>query len=122
MTFIYILIGICIFLTVIALFLLILPVSGLYMFLFEHEEWKYWKLFSRNVNNFKYIRQYSGGVKSYVFTWKDYKAFVWEGEHHRWASVHFNKANGECICSKFWKSKSLQFAEKLMKNKEQFEI
>ena len=71
MTFIYILIGICIFLTVIALFLLILPVNGLYMFLFEHEEWKYWKLFSRNVNNFKYIRQYSGGVKSYVFTWKD---------------------------------------------------
>ena len=122
MTFIYILIGICIFLTVIAVFLLILPVNGLYMFLFEHEEWKYWKLFSKNVNNFKYIRQYSGGVKSYVFTWKDYKAFVWEGEHHRWSSVHFNKANGECICSKFWKSKSLQFAKKLMKNKEQSEI
>ena len=122
MTFIYILIGICIFLTIIAVFLLILPVNGLYMFLFEHEEWKYWKLFSKNVNNFKYIGQYSGVVKSYIFIWKDYKAIVWEGDHYRWSSVHLNKANGECLCSKFWKSKSLQFAKKLMKNKEQSEI
>ena len=117
MILIYILIGVSILLFIISSLLLVGPVNGLYMFLFFHEEWKYWELFSRNVKNFKYIGHVDD-EKSYMFAWDDFIAIVWAGGYRidGYSSIHSNKANGECLCSTFWKSKSLQFAEKLMKN------
>ena len=117
MILIYILIGITIFLTIIAVLLLVLPINGLYMFLFVHEDWKYWRLFSRNVKNFKYIG-HADDEKSYVFAWDDFIAIVWAGGYRidGYSSVHSKDKEMECVCSTFWKSKSLQFAEKLMKN------
>lgn len=117
MILIYILIGICIFLPIIAVLLLVLPINGLSMFLFFNEEWKYWRLFSRNVNNFKYIG-HADDEKSYIFAWDNFIAIVWAGGYRidGYSSVHSKDKEMECVCSTFWKSKSLQFAEKLMKN------
>ena len=117
MILIYILIGICIFLTIIAVLLLVLPINGLYMFLFFNEEWKYWRLFSRNVKNFKYIGHVDD-EKSYMFAWDDFIAIVWAGGYRidGYSTVHSKDKEMECVCSTFWSSKSLQFAEKLMKN------
>ena len=50
---------------------LLLPVNGVYMFLFDREEWRYWMKFSRNVNKFEYAGRHSGDGKSYEFYWDD---------------------------------------------------
>lgn len=46
-----ILLGVIIGVMMFAAFLL-LPVNGVYMFLFEHKEWRDWMKFSRNVKKF----------------------------------------------------------------------
>ena len=117
MILIYILIGVCILLFIISVLLLVSPVNGIYMFLFFHEEWKYWELFSRNVKNFKYIGHVDD-EKSYMFAWDNFIAIVWAGGYRidGYSSVHSKDKEMECVCSTFWKSKSLQFAEKLIKN------
>ena len=94
---------------------ILLPANGFYMFLFEHEEWKYWMKFSRNVEKFEYVGRHSGDRNSYEFIWDDYKAIVW----HRWnyydgcASVH-SKDGEEIFATMYWKSKSKKFADKLI--------
>ena len=54
MVLIDILLGVIIGAMLFAAFLL-LPVNGVYMFLFEREEWRYWMKFSRNVKKFEYV-------------------------------------------------------------------
>ena len=114
---------------VLMLLILMLTNSEIYMLLFEHEEWKYWRLFSRNVKNFKYIGLLDEDGKSHVFAWKDYIAIVWADDYQLdgrkisgYASVHSSGENGGCLCSMFWKSKSLRFAKKLMKSIEGKEV
>lgn len=108
-----ILLGVLIGMILFAAFLL-LPINGVYMFLFEHKEWRYWMKFSRNVEKFEYVGLYTDG-KSYVFYWNDYKAIVW----HRWfyfdgcASVH-SRDGEEIFATMYWKSKSKKFADKLI--------
>ena len=114
MVLIDILLGVLIGVMIFASFLL-LPPNGLYMFLFENEEWRYWIKFSRNVEKFEYVGRHAGDRKSYEFIWDNYKAIVW----HRWyyfdgcASVH-SKDGEEVFSTMFWKSKSKKFADKLM--------
>jgi hypothetical protein len=92
---------------------LMLPANGVYMFLFEREEWRYWMKFSRNVEKFEYVGLYAGDGKSYEFYWDDYKAIVWSGHFDGYASVH-SKDGKEVFSTMYWRSKSKKFADKLM--------
>lgn len=96
---------------------LLLPPNGVYMFLFEHAEWRYWMKFSRNVKKFEYVGLYAGDGKSYEFYWDDYKAIVWSGHWFEsfegYASVH-SKDGKEVFSTMYWRSKSKKFADKLM--------
>lgn len=109
-----ILLGVLIGVMIFASFLL-LPPNGLYMFLFENEEWRHWMKFSRNVEKFEYVGRYAGDRKSYEFVWDNYKAIVW----YRWynyegyASVH-SRDGEEIFSTMYWRSKSKKFADKLM--------
>ena len=87
MVLVYIVLGVIIGVMLFAAFLL-LPINGVYMFLFEREEWRYWMKFSRNVKKFEYVGRYAGDGKSYEFYWDDYKAIVWSGHFDGYASVH----------------------------------
>lgn len=111
MVLIDILLGVLMGAILFAVFLL-LPINGVYMFLFENEEWRYWKKFSRNVEKFEYVGRHSDG-KSYEFIWDDYKAIVWSGCFDGYASVH-SKDGEEVFSTMYWKSKSKKFADKLM--------
>ena len=114
MVLIDILLGVLIGVMIFASFLL-LPPNGLYMFLFENEEWRHWMKFGRNVEKFEYVGRYAGDRKSYEFIWGDYKAIVW----YRWynyegyASVH-SRDGEEIFSTMYWRSKSKKFADKLM--------
>ena len=97
---------------------LLLPANGFYMFLFEHEEWKYWMKFSRNVDKFEYVGRYAGDAKSYEFIWDDYKAIVWVGDFGSYdfdgyTSVHSGDRE-EVFATMYWRSKSKKFADKLI--------
>ena len=96
---------------------LLLPINGLYMFLFEHEEWRYWMKFGRNVKKFEYVGLHSGDGKSYEFIWDNYKAIVWSGHWSErfdgYASVHSGDRE-EVLATMFWRSKSKKFADKLI--------
>ena len=123
------LIGVSIGLAILLAILHLAMVSGIYMFVFEHKEWKYWRLFSRNVKNFKYIGLLDEDGKSHVFSWEDYIAIVWADDYQLdgkkiggYASVHSNGEDGDCLCTMFWKSKSLRFAKNLMKSIEDKEV
>ena len=97
---------------------ILLPTNGVYMFLFEHEEWRYWMKFSRNVEKFEYAGRHAGDGKSYEFYWDDYKAIVWyewcEWERYDGCSSVHSKDGNECFCTMYWESKSKKFADKLI--------
>lgn len=116
MVLIYIFLGVLIGAILFAAFLL-LPINGIYMFLFDRKEWRYWMKFSRNVEKFEYEGRYAGDGKSYEFIWGDYKAIVWSGQWSELfegcASVHSRDCE-EVLCTMFWKSKSKKFADKLI--------
>ena len=113
MVLVYIVLGVIIGALMFVAFLM-LPPNGVYMFLFEREEWRYWMKFSRNVEKFEYVGLYAD-EKSYVFYWNDYQAIVWcdWDWYEGYASVH-SKDGGEIFCSTYWRSKSKKFADKLM--------
>lgn len=113
MILLYILLGVLIGLILFAAFLL-MPSNGVYMFLFEHKEWRHLMKFSRNAEKFEYVGRYTDG-KSYVFYWNDYKAIIWSG-HGRldgYASVH-SKDGEKVFATMYWRSKSKKFADKLI--------
>ena len=116
MVLIDILLGVITGLLILAVFLMVtLNIPGVYMFLYAHEEWKYWNVFSRNVDKFEYVGRYAGDGKSYEFYWDDYKAIVWyEWKHYDGCSSVHSKDGKECFCSMYWESKSKKFADKLM--------
>ena len=90
MALVYIVLGVIIGVMLFAAFL-ILPANGVYMFLLEHEEWRYWKKFSRHVDKFEYVGRHEGDGTSYEFIWGPYKAIVWSGHHYDfngYASIH----------------------------------
>lgn len=78
------------------------------MFVFEHEEWKLWRYFYKNVDKFEFTQK---NFNSYEFKWGEYIAYIWEDGH---SSIH--TAN-DCICCTFWELKSRKFANKLLKKK-----
>ena len=87
-----------------------LPTSSIYMFIFEHNEWKMWRFFQKNVFKFRY----EGFLyEAHRFTFEDYDAYVWNG----YSSVH-HETKG-CVCSPFWEAKSKRFGMELMKLKEE---
>ena len=112
MVLVYILFGIIIGVLMFAAFLL-LPINGVYMFLFEREEWRYWMKFSRNVEKFEYVGRHAGDGKSYEFIWGPYKAIVWSGHFDGYSSVH-RKNDAEVFATMYWRSKSKKFADKLI--------
>ena len=114
MVLIDILLGVLIGAILFAAFLL-LPVNGVYMFLFEREEWRYWMKFSRNVDKFEYDGRHAGDGTSYKFIWGPYKAIVWSGQYgfDGYASVH-RKNDAEVFATMYWRSKSKKFADKLI--------
>lgn len=102
----------------VAILLLSMSFTEVYMFLYAREEWRYWKEFSRNVDKFEYEGRYAGDGKSHVFIWEHYKAIVWVGhfgdyDFDGYASVH-SGAGEEVLATMYWKSKSKKFADKLM--------
>jgi hypothetical protein len=113
MILVHILFGVLIGLILFAAFLL-MPTNGVYMFLFEHKEWRYLMKFSRNVEKFVYVGRYTDG-KSHVFYWNDYKAIVWSGNGRLdgYAAV-LSKDGEEVFCTTYWRSKSKEFADKLI--------
>ena len=114
-----ILLGVITGLLILAVFLMLtLNIPGVYMFLYAHEEWKYWNEFSRNVDKFEYEGLYEGDGKSHVFIWEHYKAIVWVGDFGSYdfdgyASVHSGDRE-EVLATMFWRTKSKKFADKLM--------
>jgi hypothetical protein len=114
MVLVYIIFGVIIGVLMFAAFLL-LPINGVYMFLFEREEWRYWMKFSRNVKKFEYVGLHAGDGTSYEFIWDNYKAIVWSGHYgfDGYASVH-SKDGEEVLATMFWRSKSKKFTDKLM--------
>lgn len=96
---------------IILLLIAALPASGIYMFIFERNEWKMWRFFWKNISNFKYVGHY---VDAHCFTFEDYDAYVWP---NGCASIH-NNTEG-CVCGLFWYTMSKRFGAKLMKIKEE---
>lgn len=81
------------------------PTNFIYMFIFEHEEWKQWRYFYKNVDKFEFCVE---GPLAYEFKWGEYMAYIWKNGH---SSIH--TAN-DCICCCFWELKSRKFANKLL--------
>lgn len=90
------------------LFFIITFIKPIYMFVFEHEEWKLWRYFYKNVDKFEFIQK---NFNSYEFKWGEYIAYIWKDGH---SSIH--TAN-DCICCSFWGLKSRKFANKLLEKK-----
>ena len=88
-----------------------LPTSGVYMFIFEHNEWKMWRFFQKNVSKFRYE---GSSYSAHHFTFDDYDAYVWL---NGCASIH-HETEG-CVCGSFWYTKSKRFGTELMKLKEE---
>lgn len=89
------------------LLMTLLHTSGIYMFIFEHNEWKMWRFFWRNISNFKYV---GCSVNAHRFTFEDYDAYVWL---NGCASIH-HETEG-CVCGSFWYTKSKRFGAELMR-------
>ena len=88
------------------------PTKFAYMFIFEHEEWKKWRYFRKNIHKFEYDTSDLSNIYKtgdYVFRWDDYRIIVWDG---RYVSIHNSKE--DCICSPFWMAESKKFANILM--------
>ena len=98
--------------------------NALYVYIFEHEDWKLWKYFEENIDKFKfdgssYNPNYEPKIPTFVCTKKfifgDYRAIVWLFHDQKpECSIHLE--NHECVLSSWWKRKSRRFAEKLLKN------
>lgn len=71
--------------------------NAVYMFIAEHETWKMWRYFRKNVHEFKYV---DTGVVTKQFVWGDYTAHIWEN-----GLVSIHNSDG-CVCGTFWESKS----------------
>lgn len=108
----YVLIGVVVFL---------LSPNFIYMFLFEHKEWKMWRFFKKNINNFVFDKESYELLKTHInadvkyFIWDNYKAVVWGCSVDPFVSIHDTDDN-QCICSPFWKSQAKSFAKKLLEN------
>ena len=108
------------------LFLLLFATApnALYVYIFEHEDWKLWKYFEENIDKFEFDGSSSYNpnkepkilnlecTKEFIFG--DYRAIVWYyyGQKPE-CSIHLE--NHECLLSSWWERKSRRFAEKLLK-------
>lgn len=84
--------------------------NAVYMFIAEHETWKMWRYFRKNVHEFKYA---DTGVVTNQFVWGDYTAYIWKN-----GLVSIHNSDG-CVCGTFWESKSRKVANELMKIKKE---
>ncbi len=100
------------------LFLLLFATAPntLYVYIFEHKDWKLWKYFEENIDKFEfngyYDPNYEPLTKEFIFG--DYRAIVWlfPGQKPK-CSIHLE--NHECVLGTWWERKSRRFAEKLLK-------
>ena len=102
------------FICLIGLFLLFTavvcaPPNPLYMFFFEHKQWRLWRYMHKNVRRFTYKKSYYG-VDYYC--WGAYTAIIWEDGR---ASVH---SDSECLLSNFDERNSRRFAAALKEARE----
>ena len=92
--------------------------NALYVYIFEHEDWKLWKYFEENIDKFKYKPKYEPKIPNLVYTenfiFGNYEAIVWlfPGQKPK-CSIHLENCN--CVLSFWWERKSRRFAEKLLK-------
>ena len=107
------------------LFLLLFATApnALYVYIFEHEDWKLWKYFEENIDKFEfdgssYDPNYEPKIpyleltKEFIFG--DYRAVVWLYNAQKpVCSIHLE--NHECVLGTWWERKSRRFAEKLLK-------
>ena len=108
------------------LFLLLFATApnALYMYIFEHEDWKLWKYFEENIDKFEFDDSsfYDPNCEPKIinldytkeFIFGDYRAIVWQyyGQKPE-CSIHLE--NHECVLSSWWTRKSRGFAKKLLK-------
>ena len=97
--------------------------DALYMYIFEHENWKLWKYFEENIDKFEfdgssYNQNYEPKIPNLEYTkefiFGDYRAIVWYYYGQKpICSIHLE--NHECVLSSWWKRKSRRFAKKLLK-------
>lgn len=99
-------------------FVMVTAPNALYMYLFEHEVWKLWKYFEKNIDKFEFDESFSDPnypsriTKEFIFG--DYRAIVWCFDNQKpYCSIHLE--NHECVLGSWWESKSRGFAEKLVK-------
>lgn len=97
--------------------------NAFYMYIFEHEDWKKWKYFEENIDNFKfdgssYDSDYEPKIpniettKEFIFG--NYRAIVWYFYGKKpFCSIHLE--NHECVLGTWWERKSRRFAKKLLK-------
>lgn len=95
----------------------------LYMYIFEHEDWKLWKYFEENIDKFEfdgssYDPNYEPKIQilecTKEFIFGDYRAIVWIFSGQKpICSIHLE--NHDCVLGSWWKRKSRRFAEKLLK-------
>lgn len=66
-----------------------LPANSVYMFIFEHKEWKMWKFFKKNIDKFVFDKEKYELLKNYndtkIFVWENYKAMVWNSQSKSFA-------------------------------------
>lgn len=108
MILIEILVAALIVLWLICIAIVVTAPNAVYMFIAEHETWKMWRYFRKNVHEFKYV---DTGVVTKQFVWGDYTAHIWKN-----GLVSIHNSDG-CVCGTFWESKSRKVANELMKIK-----
>jgi hypothetical protein len=89
--------------------------NALYMFMFEHEEWKMWRYVKRNIDNFKYCPNNYVTLGSMYFVYGEYYVAVSVFAGDECASVH-RSCNHDCVCGYFWRHRSKKVA-KMLKEK-----
>lgn len=88
--------------------LIILSNNTLYCYVHQHREWKLWKEYIKNYQQFHYIHTLHG-VYVFIHESLTIKANVWED---RTCSIHYTK--GGCVLSPYNKRLSRKMTEKLM--------
>ena len=113
------------FLIICVLFLLLFATApnALYVYIFEHRDWELWKYFEENIDKFEFDgSSYNPNIEPKIinlectneFIFGDYLAVVWHyyGQKPE-CTIHLE--NHDCVLGSWWKSKSRDFAEKLLK-------
>lgn len=96
-----------ILITVLLAFFIMLFSNRGYCYLFEHEEYKLWKKYIKDIDKFEYCECYSNGHK-FIIPNTDISAYVW---FYEGCSIHDGT---KCVCCSFDKYHSNKMRKLLM--------